>query len=419
MKIPIVNEKDEVLCYKERGTEEQMDLYRTTGLWLTNSNGEVLLARRALDKAHDPGIWGPAAAGTVEKGETYESNIIKEVKEELDLEVELKKSIKIKRFSKERPHNYLTQWFTAKIDISAKEINFDKVEVDTVKWFSKKELSKKVSTNPENFLTTIKEFVKGKISFENELLKTTEFIQTKSFKIAIYKKGKTNCKKLALLLPGRLDTKDYAHLRSHVDFLATRGYLALSFDPPGTWESEGDISIYSTTNYLKAIKEIIEFYGNKPTLVMGHSRGGSMAILAGTRIDYVKSFIAVMSRATYKTTNFVDDGWKKKGFVVSTRDTPKGYLEPIKSFKLPYSFVEDSQKYDMIEDLKNCSKPKLFVAGSKDVLVKADGIRDAFKLSSKPKQFKLLNSDHDYRKNNQMIEKVNELISEFLKTYEK
>jgi isopentenyl-diphosphate Delta-isomerase len=165
MKIPIVNEKDEVLCYKERGTEEQMDLYRVSALWLTNSKGDILLARRALSKTHDPGKWGPAVAGTVEKNETYESNIIKEVKEELGLEVNLKKNLKTMKHSEKFKHNHLTQWFTAKIDISEKEINFDKVEVDTVKWFSKKELSKKVSANPENFLTTIKEFVKGKIIF--------------------------------------------------------------------------------------------------------------------------------------------------------------------------------------------------------------------------------------------------------------
>ena len=62
-------------------------------------------------------------------------------------------------------------------------------------------------------------------------------IKTKTFELAAYTKGDQNSPKLALVLPGRLDTKDYIHNTSLVDYLSRRGYFALSFDPPGTWES--------------------------------------------------------------------------------------------------------------------------------------------------------------------------------------
>ncbi|MFH1589717.1 MAG: alpha/beta hydrolase [archaeon] len=246
------------------------------------------------------------------------------------------------------------------------------------------------------------------------MLKTTRFIRTKSFNLATYQKGSSQSDKFAIVLPGRLDTKDYLHMRSHVDFLATKGYFALSFDPPGTWESEGDISIYSTTNYLKAVQEIIEYYGNKKTILIGHSRGGSMAVLAGTRIKEVEKFIDIMGRASYKTEEFIDDGWREKGYHLSIRDTPKGYAEKEKSFKLPYTFVEDSQQYDMIPDLKVCNKPKLFIAGSKDTLVDPIKIKEACELSSDPKQFIMLDSVHGYRRNPEMINKVNGIIEEFI-----
>ncbi|MBU1975219.1 MAG: alpha/beta hydrolase [Nanoarchaeota archaeon] len=246
------------------------------------------------------------------------------------------------------------------------------------------------------------------------MLKTTKLITTNNFKLATYQKGSPQSNKLAIILPGRSDTKDYPHMRSHVDFLATKGYFALSFDPPGTWESEGDISIYSTTNYLKAVKEVIEYYGNKPTLLVGHSRGGSMAILAGTRINEVEAFISIMGRASYKTKAFIDGGWKEDGFHISKRDTPKEYAEREKSFKLSFAFVEDSQQYDMIPDLKICNKPKLFIAGSKDVLVDPMKIKQACELSAEPKQFIMLESEHDYRLNDEMIKKVNTLIEDFI-----
>ena len=131
------------------------------------------------------------------------------------------------------------------------------------------------------------------------MLKTTKIITTKSFELAIYANGSLSSNKIALVLPGKLDTKDYAHMHSHVEFLATKGYFAISFDPPGIWESSGNIKIYNMTNYLKAINELIQYYGNKPTFIMGHSRGGSMAMLAGIKNSYVTHFASLMSSYSY------------------------------------------------------------------------------------------------------------------------
>src|SRR3989338_4759008 len=110
----------------------------------------------------------------------------------------------------------------------------------------------------------------------------TRMLKTKSFDLAVYAKGDPASSKLAIIIPGRLDSKDYAHNTSLVDYLAGRGYFALSFDPPGTWESPGDIGLYTTTNLLKVVDELIEHFGNKPTLLAGQSRGGTVAMLAGT-----------------------------------------------------------------------------------------------------------------------------------------
>ncbi|MFA6422790.1 MAG: NUDIX domain-containing protein, partial [Candidatus Buchananbacteria bacterium] len=84
-KIIIVNENDEAIGHKERNELDFSDIYRVSGLWITNLKGEILLAQRAFTKNHDPGKWGPAAAGTVEEGEDYETNILKEAEEELGL----------------------------------------------------------------------------------------------------------------------------------------------------------------------------------------------------------------------------------------------------------------------------------------------------------------------------------------------
>ena len=80
-----------------------------SSLWVMNSKGEVLLAQRVFDKKHDPGKWGPAVAGTVEKGEDYDSNMLKEAGEEVGLkDFEFKKLQKLRRQTK---FNYFSQFY--------------------------------------------------------------------------------------------------------------------------------------------------------------------------------------------------------------------------------------------------------------------------------------------------------------------
>ncbi len=243
-------------------------------------------------------------------------------------------------------------------------------------------------------------------------------IKTKSFELATYSKGDIKSDKFAIVLPGRLDTKDYPHIKSHVEFLSSKGYFALSFDPAGTWESSGDISLYSMTNYLKAINELIELFGNKPTLAVGHSRGGSMAMLAGTTNPKIEAFVSVMSNYSYKPEiygAYPDEEWRNRGYEISKRDIPNS--DEFKEFKLPYSFLEDQIQYDMLEGLRNCTKPKMFFYGKNDTTVESHLVKTAFDNSAEPKEIHELNSDHDYRYKSEIISEVNKYLDEFVNKY--
>ena len=243
-----------------------------------------------------------------------------------------------------------------------------------------------------------------------------KLVKTKSFEIAIYQKGDENSKKLALVLPGKLDTKDYAHMRSHVDFLSERGFLALSFDPPGTWESPGGISLYTMTNYLKAINELIEYFGNLPTFIIGHSRGASMSIVAGLENPHITSFVPIFSSLTIEGMKDKSDinTWKKLGYQVAKRDIPPGGGPKVKEFKLPFNFYLDQLKYNVSEDLKNSKKPKLFFLGVHDDLATPEVVKELYDLASEPKELYELDSDHDYRLHKHLIEEVNQAVGRFL-----
>ena len=156
-KIIIVNENDEIIGFKERGTLNQSDIYRVSALWIQNSKGEILLTQRSFNKKNNPGQWGPAVAGTNDEGESYESNIIKEAEEEIGL--------KQNHFQKsfyhfhDGEHRHFTQWFFALVDKKIEEFTIQEEEVEKIKWFTKEELLNELKKNPKTFLEVIPECI--------------------------------------------------------------------------------------------------------------------------------------------------------------------------------------------------------------------------------------------------------------------
>ncbi len=241
-----------------------------------------------------------------------------------------------------------------------------------------------------------------------------QLVKTKSFELALYSKGDPVSNKLAIIVPGRLDTKDYIHNTSLVDYLADKGYFALSFDPPGIWESPGSIDLYTTTNYLKAVDEIIEYFGNKPTVLAGHSRGGTIAMLAGPKNPYVTHIIPIFSY--YGTPSDPEPDRVVNGRVVSLRDMPPGTekTQEQKEFLLPLNYFKDGAQYNALPGLQTCTKPKLFFYGTQDAANDPKDTKKAFEESAEPKMIHAVESEHDYRYHPHIVEEVNRVIGSFL-----
>lgn len=157
--IVIVDENDRVIGSKKREDVGEGDIYRATALWIKNSKGEHLLARRAFTKKYDPGKWGPAVAGTVEVGETYESNIRKEAEEEIGLkDITLQTGQNVKTIG-DQNQQYFGQMYLLLLDKSAEEFVLQKEEVEEMKWFSDEELKRNLREHPEQFVKTMEKWV--------------------------------------------------------------------------------------------------------------------------------------------------------------------------------------------------------------------------------------------------------------------
>ncbi len=242
-------------------------------------------------------------------------------------------------------------------------------------------------------------------------------IKTKSFELAVNIVGDEKSQKLAIILPGRLDTKDYAPFPAHQEFLAKKGFLTVSFDPPGTWDSPGGIELFTTTNYIASVNELIEYFGNKPTFLMGHSRGGLVAMYVGAINRTVVCYASVNGALGVPTTP--DSKFVKNNTLTEYRDLPPGSsrTKEKKIFNLSLDYFVDGQKYDIVKELERSTKPKLFLYGKHDEFNTPEEVNEIFSNTPEPKVLHWLESKHDYRLYPEIIQEVNEVVGKFIDLY--
>jgi isopentenyldiphosphate isomerase len=146
----LVDQDDNVIGSKPLDNILQTDIYRVSGLWVTNSEGQVLIAQRQLGKRNDPGKWGPAVAGTLEPGETYESNIYKEAEEEIGLNgFKFNSGPKILNDANRK---FFVQWFMCVVDWPIEKFKIQVEEVEKLEWMDKETLISRLKEQPDIFI---------------------------------------------------------------------------------------------------------------------------------------------------------------------------------------------------------------------------------------------------------------------------
>ena len=153
-----MDDDDKIIGFKNRDEiDYKNDIYRVSALWLVNSEGEILLAQRHRNKDKDPGVWGPAVSGTVEEGETYYENIVKEAAEEIGLTgVEFVEGPKQRIYE---PRNFFTQWYVATVEKPEGSFIIKEEEVEKIAWVGPSFLKKDSTEHPEKYVATMPKIV--------------------------------------------------------------------------------------------------------------------------------------------------------------------------------------------------------------------------------------------------------------------
>jgi len=155
-RIILVDEHDNPIGFRERAERTDADIIRVTGLCVFNSKNEVLIAKRVQTKKYDPGKWGPAAAGTVDEGETYLSNVLKEAREEIGLEMDTRTLIQGPCRRTDVETRYFVQRYFYQADLPIEEFTIEKSEVEEIRWIHIDKLEKWIAQSPDDFIEAFK-----------------------------------------------------------------------------------------------------------------------------------------------------------------------------------------------------------------------------------------------------------------------
>ena len=139
---------------------EDGNFHRTAHIWIMNDKKELLLQKRSATKKSHPNCWDISGAGHIRAEETVIEGAIRELKEELGVEVEEKDlqyiaTIKTTKNPKNMEFQYV---YLLKYNNQVEEYIFEDNEVSEVKYVHFEELEKMVEERVEGLLIHEEEY---------------------------------------------------------------------------------------------------------------------------------------------------------------------------------------------------------------------------------------------------------------------
>ena len=147
----VLNERGHYLNIKE--TREKCHKeglwHKAVAIFVINSKEEVLLQKRSPNKKMWPNMWDVTAGGHVLAGEFGFQAVIRELKEELGIELNKNDITFIgsaisSNIKGDMTDNHFNEYYIVKKDINESTLKLQEDEVTEVKWVSKDEIIKRI-----------------------------------------------------------------------------------------------------------------------------------------------------------------------------------------------------------------------------------------------------------------------------------
>lgn len=144
--------------------------HRTVHIWLVNSKGEILLQHRSEDKESHPNCWDISAAGHVSSGEDAITSALREVKEEIGLDISTNDLKQIGEIIQQSVlnngtfiNNEYSNIYLVKMDLDINKFKMQVEEVKNLRWIPISEFKKWVEEKRSDLVPHPEEY---KLLFE-------------------------------------------------------------------------------------------------------------------------------------------------------------------------------------------------------------------------------------------------------------
>ena len=211
-------------------------------------------------------------------------------------------------------------------------------------------------------------------------------------------------------------TKNLTAVRNISKALTANGFGVLRFDFTGLGESEGD---FADTNFsgnvddLVAAADYLEKNYKAPSLLVGHSLGGTAVIFAAGRINSIKALATIGA-----PSNPVHIKHLLKSGIPEIEETGKAVVNLSgRDFTIKKQFLDDLQHQPLAQILGKLRKPILILHSPQDGTVEVKNAEEIYRAAHHPKSFVSLDGADHLLSNKRDSFYAGELISGWAKRY--
>lgn len=121
---------------KEEAHDKNL-LHNEVAVFIINDKKQILLQKRSANKRFNPNKWA-LCAGHVDAGESLESAALRELKEEVGINITTSdlKPFAEREFTIRDSNSHITYFYYTKSNLNAKDFIIQKEELSEVKWFN-------------------------------------------------------------------------------------------------------------------------------------------------------------------------------------------------------------------------------------------------------------------------------------------
>lgn len=147
----IVNERDEVIGRKPRSEVHASGLlHRAVHVLVFNACGEIFLQKRSMKKDRQPGVWDSSCSGHVDSGEVYDQTAVRELREEIGLNLSAPPPRLFKIDACEETDAEFVWVYQCE---NEGPFQLHPYEIETGGWFTRERVSAWIQEKPEEFAT--------------------------------------------------------------------------------------------------------------------------------------------------------------------------------------------------------------------------------------------------------------------------